>query len=374
MTRPLRVLYLIDAMRMGGAERITAALFPYLDRERVTPILCTLHRRRESDLIKTIGEVEYIDLGSKRLIDPTAIQRLINIIKERQIDVIHAQLQDATVFAALARVFTHTPIVITRHLMEDDRKNIRRRLRNRVERFTISSSVARVISVSFAALEAYVQKLQLPRERFTTVYNGIDLERFKPDADKPTMRKQLNLPEDKPLIAMVGVMRGAKGHDVAIEAARKLPNAHFLLIGDGAQRPEYEEQAKGLTNVHFLGQRMDVPDILSASDILILPSDMEALPTVLIEAGAAALPCVSSDVGGASEIVKDGETGILIPPRNPEALATALQRLLDNPTMAQEMGKRAREVVLLRFTLSQQANALASLYETVVTEQSPSGK
>jgi glycosyltransferase involved in cell wall biosynthesis len=374
MDRPLKVLYLIDAMRMGGAERITAALFPYLDRQRVTPILCTLHRRRESDLIKTIGDVEHIDLASKRLVDPAALQRLINLIKERNIDVIHAQLQDATVFAALARLFTHTPIVITRHLMEDDRKNIRRRLRNRVERFTISSSVARVISVSDAALEAYVQKLQLPRQRFTTVYNGIDLERFKPDADKPAMRKQLKLPEDKPLIAMVGVMRGAKGHDVAIEAARKLPNAHFLLIGDGAQRPQYEEQAKGLTNVHFLGQRMDVPDILSASDILILPSDMEALPTVLIEAGAAGLPCVSSDVGGASEIVKDGETGILIPPRNPEALATALQRLLDNPTEAKKMGKRAHEVVLQRFTLSQQADALATLYEKVVTEQSPNGK
>lgn len=374
MTQPLRVLYLIDAMRMGGAERITAALFPYLDRKRVMPILCTLHRRRESDLIKHIGDVEHIDLASKRLVDPSAIQRLITLIKERQIDVIHAQLQDATVFAALARVFTHTPIVITRHLMEDDRQNLRRRARNRVERFTIASSVARVVSVSDAALEAYMRTLQLPRKRFITVYNGIDLERFKPDADKPALRKQLKLPETNPLIAMVGVMRGAKGHDVAIEAARKLPNAHFLLIGDGAQRPQYEEQAKGLANVHFLGQRMDVPDILSASDILILPSDMEALPTVLIEAGAGGLPCVSSDVGGASEIVKDGETGILIPPRNPEALANAIQRLLDDPVKAKEMGRRARETVLQRFTLPQQANALATLYETVVAEQAASGK
>src|SRR5215813_8110474 len=99
MTRPLRVLYLIDAMRMGGAERITAALFPYLDRERVTPILCTLNRRDESDLIKTIGDVEFIDLKTKRLIDPAAIQRLIDVIKSKDIDVIHAQLQDATVFA-----------------------------------------------------------------------------------------------------------------------------------------------------------------------------------------------------------------------------------------------------------------------------------
>jgi glycosyltransferase involved in cell wall biosynthesis len=374
MNRPLRVLYLIDAMRMGGAERITAALFPYLDRARVMPILCTLHRRRESDLIKTIGDVEHIDLASKRLVDPTAIQRLVDLIKERKIDIIHAQLQDATVFAALARVITHTPIVITRHLMEDDRKNLRRRLRNRVERFTISSSVARVISVSDAALEAYAKMLDLPRERFTTVYNGIDIERFKPDADKPALRKQLGLPEDKPLIVMVGVMRGAKGHDVAIEAARTLPHANFILVGDGAQRLQYEEQAKGLTNVHFLGQRMDVPDILSASDMLILPSDMEALPTVLIEAGAAGLPAVSSDVGGAKEIVSDGETGILIPPRNPEALASAIQRLLDDPALAQEMGRKARAVVLQRFTLAQQANALASLYEQVVAEKTANEK
>ncbi|MFN8373156.1 MAG: glycosyltransferase family 4 protein [Anaerolineae bacterium] len=374
MGKPLRVLYLIDAMRMGGAERITAALFPYLDRQRVTPILCTLHRRRESDLINTIGDVEHIDLASKRLVDPAAIKRLIDLIQERNIDVIHAQLQDATVFAALARVFTHTPIVITRHLMEDDRKNIRRRLRNRVERFTISSSVARVISVSDAALEAYVQKLQISRERFVTVYNGIDIERFKPNADKSDMRKKLNLPDDKPLIAMVGVMRGAKGHDVAIEAARQVTNAHFLLVGDGAQRPQYEQQAQGLSNVHFLGQRMDVPEILSACDILILPSDMEALPTVLIEAGAAGLPCVASDVGGASEIVKDGETGFMIPPRNPDALAAALKRLLDDPAFAKAMGDKARAMVLERFTLSKQALELVELYARVVAEQATGGK
>jgi glycosyltransferase involved in cell wall biosynthesis len=119
---------------------------------------------------------------------------------------------------------------------------------------------------------------------------------------------------------------------------------------------------------------MDVPDILSASDMLILPSDMEALPTVLIEAGAAGLPAVSSDVGGAKEIVSDGETGILIPPRNPEALASAIQRLLDDPALAQEMGRKARAVVLQRFTLAQQANALASLYEQVVAEKTANEK
>jgi glycosyltransferase involved in cell wall biosynthesis len=111
---------------------------------------------------------------------------------------------------------------------------------------------------------------------------------------------------------------------------------------------------------------MDVPDIWRASDIAILPSDSEALPTVLIEAGAAGLPTVASRVGGVQEIIVDQETGYLIPPRNPQALADALDRLLDNPQQAKRMGERACERVHRLFTLDGQVESLAALYELLI--------
>ncbi len=367
--RPLRVLLLIDSMRMGGAERITVALLPHFDRERVTPIICTLHKRRESPLANQLGDVLRLDLGARRLLDPGAIRRLLQIIRTQQIDLIHAQLQDATIFGAIAHQRLGVPMIVTRHLMVDDTSTRRRLLRAVLERFVIRHTAARIITVSDAAQAAYSQAIKCPASRFQTIYNGIDLERFSPADDKTILRRNLNLPIAGPLVTMVGVIRPGKGHEVAINAARLLPDIHLLLVGDGMDkyRAELEAQARDLPDrVHLLGQRLDIPDILRASDLLILPSENEALPTVLIEAGATALPVIATQVGGVPEVVRDGETGILIPPRDPQALADAIRRLVDDPTLASALGRCAYDHVRGLFTLDHQAEATTTLYETVV--------
>jgi glycosyltransferase involved in cell wall biosynthesis len=366
---PLNVLFLIDSLRMGGAERITAVLLPHLDRHRITPIICTLHDRRQSSLVEQLGDVELINLDARRLIDPLAIRRLLQVVRDKKIDIIHAQLQDATIFAGLANQFTGVPVVVTRHLIGDDAGNFRRRMRNWVEQQAIRRWVVRVISVSDAARDAYAEMTGLPLDRFQTIYNGIEIDNFIVDVDRDTLRDSLNLPTDKPLVVMVGVMRPGKGHEICIAAARQFADAHFLLIGDG--KPQYraqlESQVDGIGDrVHFLGQRMDIHLLLAASNLLVLPSDSEALPTVLIEAAAAGLPVVASDVGGVSEIVDDGVTGLLIPPRDPSALAEAIRLLLSDPAQMAQMGGRAREIVASKFTLSRQANDLIELYENIV--------
>jgi glycosyltransferase involved in cell wall biosynthesis len=127
-------------------------------------------------------------------------------------------------------------------------------------------------------------------------------------------------------------------------------------------------QAAGLRNVYFAGTRKDIPDILSAADLLVLPSDSEALPTVLIEAGAAGLPVIASTVGGVKEIVEDGRTGILIPPRDPAALASAIQRLLADHALMRRMGEQARQSIQERFTLQRQAQQLTALYRQVLKD------
>jgi glycosyltransferase involved in cell wall biosynthesis len=210
--------------------------------------------------------------------------------------------------------------------------------------------------------------VRLPRSRFQTIYNGIEPDRFGPAEDKIALRAALGLPVESPQVTMIGVMRPGKGHDRFIDAARQLPGIHFVLVGDGnpSYRAELEARAQGLEDrIHFLGQRMDVPAILSASELVVLPSDNEALPTVLIEAGASALPVVATSVGGVPEIVQDGVTGILIPPRDPTALAQAIRRLVDDPALLQTMGRSAYEWVHARFTLPDQAEATTHLYEAV---------
>ncbi len=375
--RPNRVLLLIDSFQMGGAERITTALLPHLDRSRVIPIVCTLRSRGDSPLSAQLGDVPRYNLGARRMLDPVAFQKLLRLLRTQHIDLIHAQLQDSTVLAVAAHKLTGIPVVVTRHLIGDDHlggganRNWRQRMRNDLEKLSVRSGVARVITVSNATRDNYADLTGLPLSRFRTIYNGIDLDRFEPAADKTSRRQELGLPTDGALVTMVGVLRPGKGHEVAIEAARHLPGAHFLLVGDG--EPEYrarlEDQARLLTHrVHFLGQRMDVAAILSASDIFVLPSDSEALPTVLIEAGASALPVVASHVGGVPEIIEDGITGILIPPQDPQALANAVKRLICDPSLVRRMGDQAYQRVHARFTLSSQTRELIDLYESVVNE------
>ena len=311
------------------------------------------------------------DLQARRMIDPGAFIRLLRLLDSEKIDIIHAQLQDANIMAAAAHFRTGIPVVTTRHLIGDDVQNWRRRLRNHIEHFATRHGIARVIGVSNATRDNYARMLNLPASRLQTVYNGIDLQRFGPAADKATTRAQLGLPAAGPLVTFVGVLRPGKGHDVCIEAARHLPDVQFLLVGDGKPpfRAMLEENAKGLEDrVHFLGQRMDVPAILSASDMLILPSDSEALPTVLIEAGASALPAIATTVGGCGEIVQDGKTGLLIPPQDPAALVAAINKLAADPALAEQMGQAAYQFVHEQFTLPGQAEALTQLYETVVAD------
>jgi glycosyltransferase involved in cell wall biosynthesis len=216
--RPMRVMLLIDSFQMGGAERITAAILPHLDRSRVAPVICTLRTRGDSPLAQKLGDIPRFDLRAKRMLDPVALQRLVRYIRQQKIDLIHAQLQDSTVWAVAAQKITGVPVIVTRHLIGDDGSTWRRRLRNQLERFVIRNGVTRVITVSDAARDYYARLARIPLARFQTIYNGIDLENFARIEDETTknaLRQQLGLPIGEPLIAMVGVLRSGKGQEVA---------------------------------------------------------------------------------------------------------------------------------------------------------------
>ncbi|MDQ7036283.1 MAG: glycosyltransferase family 4 protein [Anaerolineae bacterium] len=259
------------------------------------------------------------------------------------------------------------PFVVTRHITTDDISTQKRKWLVDVERYAFRRT-KRLIYVSDATSKYHQNILKMPPSKYTTIYNGIDLAKFQVDKDRRALAQELGFPTDKPLVVMVGVMRPGKGHVVAIDAARQLPAVNFLMVGDGEDADSIKAYAKGLDNVIFLGTRKDVPTILKAVDMLILPSDMEALPTVLIEAGAAGLPSIASDVGGVTEIVVDDETGIVIPPQDPDSLAAAIQRLIADPALMENMGKAAFERIQATFTLQNQARELTALYHEVVKQ------
>jgi glycosyltransferase involved in cell wall biosynthesis len=172
-------------------------------------------------------------------------------------------------------------------------------------------------------------------------------------------------------VATVSVLREAKGIEVLLEAARTVPNAYFLIIGDGPKAEEWRQAAESngvASRIRWAGYRTDVDALLAGCDLLAHPTLSDAFPTVLLEAMAAGLPIVASNVGGIPEIVEPQVTGLLVPAGDANALAAAVDAMLSDRARAREMGRRARELALERFSTAAWMERLSAVYADVLHE------
>ena len=219
---------------------------------------------------------------------------------------------------------------------------------------------------------------RIPAGRIAVIPNGVDTRRYRQTVDRAGVRRMLGLDARARLIAVVATLKEQKGHRYLIEAAARVvgrcPDAHFLLIGDGELRHALSSQVKALgleNHVHLLGTRHDVPDLLAACDLFALPSLWEGLAMALVEAMAAGLPVVATNVSGTRQVVVDGATGLLVPPADTEQLVAALVTLLEDPARAREMGAAGRERVESLFSATKQAADYLSLFGREITMPSP---
>lgn len=204
--------------------------------------------------------------------------------------------------------------------------------------------------------------------QIAVIPNGLDLARFHPRRDHAVART----------VTMVANLRPGKGHDTLIDAAalvlRRFPDVRFELVGDGTERAALVERAvqRGVSHaVTFLGHLDDVPARLAQASIFTLPSESEAFPNAVLEAMACGLPVVASAVGGIREVVQDGHTGFLVPPRDPATLADRLCSLLSQPEMAATWGARGRELVETRYSFDRMVDSITSLYDQELSQRLP---
>lgn len=219
---------------------------------------------------------------------------------------------------------------------------------------------------STASAEMLSARFGVPRERLAVVPNGRDIERFTPPSGPARLvaRRALRLDEDRPVVAIVGALAPEKRVDLALRAVALLPGTTLLIAGEGPDRPALEHAARTCeADVRFLGQVDDVPRLLGAVDALLLTSDSEGLPGVLVEAGLMSLPVVTTDVGFVRDIVLDDVTGFVVPRDDPRAAAAALRSALDR---RHELGARARERCLRNFDMAQVAAQWEALLSTAV--------
>lgn len=260
-------------------------------------------------------------------------------------------------------------VLATEHIsLPFARRSLPRDLLVRARNRACLQLVTRLLPVSEYVQRRLLVSDHVPRSKTAVLYNGIDLTRYQPPAEsRAAIRRRLGLPPDALVVSAVGQLIQAKGFNHLVDAAHRLGDrATFLIVGDGAERPALADQIARLEigeRVRLLGKRDDVHDILGATDVFVCPSVWdEALGYVILEAMSVGLPAIASRVGGIPEVVSDGETGVLVPPRDAGALAAAIGQLLDDPAARERLGRAGRRAVEARFSLDGAIERTIALY------------
>ena len=370
------VIHYVDSTLFGGAEQAMLHLAAELDalgyRQTILhhpsvghgPLADRLHGLR-------IGRREVPPLRGRAAFRNA--RAFLRVLGDEKPEIFHAHLNwplacsAGIVLAAMRR----TPgVVATVQLFGD----LPRRQSVSVLRRTVPRLVNRYVAVSTAVGRRLQTELDVDASRIVVVQNGIDTERFEARPETKHSVDQAFGPGLRgPVVLCVARLEQQKGLTHLLEAAAGVPDAAFAIAGDGPDRAALERQARVLgisDRVRFLGFREDVPTLLAAASVFVLPSLYEGLPLAALEAMAAGKPVVATDIGGLDEIVRHGESGLLVPPADPEALAGAIRSILADAELAGQMSVESRRMALARFSASRTAAAVASMYESVLRDPS----
>ena len=371
------ILYVIDNMEFGGGERGFLQIIEGLYQGNYSvKVACNLGGEFEARLRVMDIQLERVNMKSK--FNLFTILKLIRILKERRFHIIHTQGARADFFGRVAGRLARTPHILCTIQMPVEGFDVGR-LRKKIYRFIDSLTecyVETFIVVSDFLKKTLIERRGIPAQRVVKIYNGIELRQYHPDAEYGKLRKEWGIPQDVPLIGAIGRMVWQKGFEYLIQAipdtVRDVPEASFLLVGDGLLRERLEALSKELgvrDNVIFAGFRNDIKEILSAVDLLVAPSLLEGFPMITLEAMAMAKPIIATNIDGITEQITDGVNGILVPPKDPSALAEAVIRVLNDKELARSMGLAAREKVEQEFSVEKMVEETEKVYLSLLKEK-----
>lgn len=367
--KTLKLALLIGQMRMGGMEGQLWELYSRLNRSRITPRLISF--APDLDMIPEAKQDEVVIVNKGRGIDLGFYSRLKRELNSFKPDAVLSFLFTANLWGGMAARATHVPVNLAYEGgLEMWLSRPKRMLAGRVHR-----KATRVIVNSLNSREFYNKLYGLGENHYPLIYNGVDTEIFRPDEElRAKGRADLGLKDEK-LIGLIGTFKAAKDHKTFLSAALLLANSHpdsrFLLVGYGELESFIREQIAELG----LGERViihpptrELAPLYNACDLCGLSSTEEGFSNVLLEGLACGIPQVATNVGGNPEAIRDGETGILVPPANPAALASAWAKLLDDEELCHAMGGKARADAVTRFSMERMVEETTVLLERLHAE------
>jgi len=382
----IRVLHVITRLEHGGAPIALLNTLERMDRARYEVHIASGRtedpekemipsaRARGLRVIEVPSLVRDVHLWQ----DLLAVLGLMRTIRRGRYDIVHTHTSKAGFVGRLAsRLCGAKRIVYSPHgtILEGYFGASTTQLFVALDRVA-AHFTDRIVGLTRREIEQYLEVGIGWPEQYTFIYNGIDVEKFAARrANRTAKRAELEIPRDAFVCLTVGRLVPIKGHRYLIDAVGRtrdrVSGLVVLFAGDGPLRSQLERHAAAVgvgDRVRFLGMREDVPELLSCSDLFVLPSLNEGLGLVLVEAMAMGVPCVATDVGGVPEVVVE-RTGVLVPPRDPRALADAVVSLVDDPGRAREMGARGKVRAGEVFSIQRTVERTEALYEELMAEE-----
>ncbi|HUX83727.1 MAG TPA: glycosyltransferase [Chitinophagaceae bacterium] len=369
---PLRVLEAIRQGSVGGGESHVLGLTSHLDLLRYSPRVLSFTSGQMVDQLREM-DIPVTVIPSTRAFDPRVYTSIKKLLRSERIQLVHVHGSRAASNLIFPARSLGIPVVYTIHgwSFHEDQPGWVRRLRILTER-GITAATRANICVS-EANQATGRK-HIPRFRSEVIPNGIDLEKFDVEGSYRDIRAELGIPGKDTLVAYIARITRQKDPLTLIRAFREVclrsEGITLLVVGDGDLREQAEQLAASLNlgaRVIFQGFRLDTPDILNASDLYCLPSLWEGLPIGLIEAMAMGNAAIASRVDGTCEVIRHLENGWLMPPGNPQELATGILTLHRNRELRERIQKNALGTVRRHYNILGMTRKVEALYDRVMS-------
>lgn len=368
----IKLLHIIPTLDRAGAEKQLALLACGLPRDEFDVHVCALTRGGPYERTLREANIPVTVVGKKFKLDPFALWKLTRLVRTLRPDLVHTWMFTANFYGRLAADWAGVALTVASERNVDRWKSwghrlIDRRLARRTDRILANSQ----------GVAAFYERLGIDRSKLRVIYNGIQPHKAT-SGDRAALRRELGIPAEAHVFGFVGRLARQKRVRDIIWATDLLgvirDDVYFVIVGDGPLRDQlvqFARDTKMLDRVLFLGHRSDVPQLLRMMDVLWLASDFEGMPNVVLEAMAAGLPVVATNISGTNELVVEGETGFLVPVGDLAGFARQTRKLIEDKELACRMGRAGQKRALEQFSVETMIREHVRLYRELTHQAGP---
>jgi L-malate glycosyltransferase len=372
--RRVRLAYVIKSMVVGGSQVHLTQVLGLLDRTRFDPVLYCLSG--EGSLLETVRGLDVpvvTPAAGRGFKGPALVARVVALrraLRRQAPDIVHNYLLRANLVGSISARLARVPVVLC------SKRGCHERRGFELISAKIGNALADCVTVNAEAVRDFVHDNEgCPREKMVVIPSGVDTERFRP-LPPARFKARLGLAEDRRVVGIVTRMRVRKGVEEFIRAIGAVraahPDVHAVIVGEVSLDQDLQALVAGLNlqeHLTLLGRRSDMPEVFSAFDLFVLSSHDEGMSNAILEAMAMEKPVVATDVGGTGEVVRHGHSGLLVPPKDPHALAAAIRDILEQPVRAADMGRLGRRIVEERFSARAMVRQMEQLYGDLAAQR-----